>query len=130
MRDPISDVLRDYRRRHILQRIARNRGLARIGAMLLFCGMLVFVSSRLFDEMSTWYVRLALGGGAVVGLGLLGLVASSRWNREDKCPECGKLFWGTRSKTGVGFLTHSRSCLHCGHVPSTQPDDADRTVRS
>jgi hypothetical protein len=78
----------------------------------------IFIASRFTSQQSALHLALSIGGLTLFGLGSLALfLALSNWSKQDKCPACGNLFWGTRSKTGIGFNPLSRHCMFCQHEP-------------
>ncbi len=114
----MSEALFQYRSNRLRPKIERNRRLASVAAVMMAIGSIAFIASRFISKPETIYLALSSIGLCLFVIGSIALFrAVINWKLEDKCPVCGKLFWGNRHNTRIGFNPITTSCIHCGHTP-------------
>jgi hypothetical protein len=108
----------DFFNTQLLKKIERNSKFAIFAAFALILGSVIFIVSRFINQQTVLHLALGIGGLTLFGLGSLALfLGLINWSKQDKCPACGNLFWGTRLKTRTGFNPFSQRCMYCQHDP-------------
>jgi hypothetical protein len=106
----------EFRRRQLTKRLRRNQKAGAWAATLLAAGALGYIVSRLLPAGHPVSTVLGIAGLAMAALGVVAFAMSAgSWKPDDKCPACGELFWGSKSRDGVGFRTLTSSCMFCGY---------------
>ena len=115
-RAPMSPGLFEFRRRQLAARLRHNQRAGAWAAILLVAGAKGYVVSRFIPAGHPVATVLGVAGVAIAALGVVAFAKSvGAWKPDNKCPACGELFWGSKSREDVGFRTLTSHCMFCGY---------------